>query len=81
MSTLRIILTILFIIVSVAINIIILVQQGNDAGLGSLSGQRSDTYWSHNKGRSKEGVLIRVTSVLIVLFFALACVLNMGSIK
>lgn len=76
---LKMVLTILFIIVSVVISVIILAQQGKDEGLGSLSGQTSDTYWSRNKGRSKEGILIKVTSALIVVYFVLAAVLNVGS--
>ena len=43
LSTLKIVITILFIIVSVLISVIILMQQGKDAGLGSLSGQVTDT--------------------------------------
>ena len=79
-TTLKTVVTILFIFVSVAISIIVLIQQGKDAGLGSLSGQLSDSsYWAKNKGRSKEGVLVKVTSVLIVLYFIFAAVLNIGS--
>ena len=79
MSTLKIVITILFIIVSVLISIIILMQQGKDAGLGSLSGQVTDTYWTKNKGRSKEGMMVKVTSALVVLYFIFATVLNIGS--
>ena len=79
LSTLKIVITILFIIVSVLISIIILMQQGKDAGLGSLSGQVTDTYWTKNKGRSKEGMMVKVTSALVVLYFIFATVLNIGS--
>lgn len=75
------IVTIIFILVSVVISVIILMQQGKDVGLGSLGGQSqsSDSYWAKNKGRSKEGVLIKITAFLIVLYFILAAVLNIGS--
>lgn len=79
MGTLKMVVTIILVAVSVVISVIILMQQGKDAGLGSLSGQVSDTYWARNKGRSKEGVLVRVTSVLVVVFFVLSAVLNIGS--
>ena len=69
---------VIFTIICVAITVIILLQEGKSAGLGSLSGQSSETYWSKNKGRSKEGVLIKVTSVLVLLFFVIAAVLNVG---
>jgi preprotein translocase subunit SecG len=74
------IVTIAFIVISVPISVIILLQQGKDQGLGSLSGQLSDSsYWAKNKGRSKEGILVKLTSVLIVLYFICAAVLNIGS--
>ena len=81
MAVMKTVIMILFIIVCVAITVIILFQEGKDAGLGSLSGQMSnnETYWSKNKGRSREGMLIKVTSALVVVFFVLAAVLNIGS--
>ncbi len=79
MEILKTILTILFIIVCVAITVIILFQEGKSAGLGSLSGQSTETYWSKNKGRSKEGILVKVTSCLVLVFFVIAAILNIGS--
>lgn len=79
MEVLKTILMIVFIIVCLAITVIILMQEGKSAGLGSLSGQTSETYWSKNKSHSREGILIRVTSILVLLFFVLAAILNIGS--
>ena len=79
MAILKTILTIVFIIICVALTVIILLQEGKSAGLGSLSGQSLDTYWSRNKGRSKEGILIKITTAMVVIFFILAAVLNIGS--
>lgn len=78
MAVLKTVLMVIFTIICVAITVIILMQEGKAAGLGSLSGQSSETYWSKNKGRSKEGILIKITSVLVLLFFVLAAVLNTG---
>ena len=78
MAVLKTVLMVIFTIICVAITVIILLQEGKSAGLGSLSGQSSETYWIKNKGRSKEGVLIKVTSVLVLLFFVIAAVLNVG---
>ena len=78
MAVLKTVLMVIFTIICVAITVIILLQEGKSAGLGSLSGQSSETYWSKNKGRSKEGVLIKVTSVFVLLFFVIAAVLNVG---
>lgn len=82
MSIIRIILTVLLVIDCIALSVIVLLQEGKQAGLGSLGGgMGSDsTYWSKNKGRSLEGRLIKITTVLAVLFFVLAALLNIPSI-
>ena len=51
MGTLRLILTIVFIIVSIALSAIVLLQEGKSAGLGAISGA-AETYWGKNKVRS-----------------------------
>lgn len=71
----RTILLILFIIVSIALAAIVLMQEGKSAGLGAVSGA-AETYWGKNKGRSMEGTLVKATKILAVLFFVLAAVLN-----
>lgn len=47
----RIILSIIFVIICVALSAIILLQEGKSQGLGSIGGM-ADTYWGKNKGRS-----------------------------
>ena len=80
MSVVRTILMIAYIIICVALTVIVLMQEGKTQGLGSLSGQTStDSYWAKNKKHSREGILVRITSALVVLFFVLAAVLNIGS--
>lgn len=70
-------LTILFVIVSLALVVLVLMQEGKSAGLtGSINGM-ADTYWGKNKGRSLEGKLVKITRILVVVFFVLAIVLNM----
>ncbi len=75
MSVVRIILLVVFIIVSLALAALILMQEGKSAGLGAISGA-AESYWGKNKGRSMEGTLVKVTKILAVLFFVLAAVLN-----
>ena len=77
MTVLKTILTILFIIISLVITVVILMQEGKTAGLGAISGA-ADTYWGKNKGRSMEGILVKITRVCVVLFLVLAIVLDMG---
>lgn len=77
MAVLKMILTIVFILVSVVLTVVILMQQGKNAGLGALAGG-SETYWGKNKGRSMEGMLEKITKILIAVFIILAAVLNLG---
>lgn len=79
MSTLKVILTIIFVIVCIALSVIILLQEGKQSGLGAISGA-ADTYWGKNKGRSMEGKLEQGTKILVVAFFVFAILLNINSI-
>ncbi|MFV0466727.1 MAG: preprotein translocase subunit SecG [Lachnospiraceae bacterium] len=71
---------VIFILISIAITIIILMQEGKSAGLGAISGA-ADSYWGKNKGRSMEGMLVKITRILVALFIIIACVLNIGFIQ
>lgn len=77
LEILKTILTVIFILVSLALTVIILMQEGKSAGLGAIAGA-ADTYWGKNKGRSMEGMLVKGTRVLVILFLLLAIVLNIG---
>jgi len=75
----RTILTVVFIIICIALTVIVLMQEGKSAGLGSISGA-AETYWGKNKGRSMEGKLVKFTTLLVVLFIVLSAVLNLNMI-
>ena len=77
MGLLRIILTIIFIIDCIALSVIVLMQEGKSAGLGTIGGL-SETYWGKNKGRSMEGALVKITKALAIGFVVLAIVLNLN---
>ena len=77
MAVLRIIVTIVFIVVSLALLIVVLMQEGKSAGLGAISGA-AETYWGKAKGKSMEGMLQTVTKILATLFIGLAAILNIG---
>lgn len=78
MAVLKTIIEIVFIIICIALTVIILLQEGKSAGLGAISGA-ADTYWGKNKGRSMEGMLVKITKLLVVLFIVISAVLNIGS--
>ena len=79
MTLLRV-LTFLFMIVSCIITVVILLQEGKQAGLtGAISGA-AESYWGKNKGRSMEGKLEKITKVCVVIFFVLSIILNLDFI-
>ena len=69
--------TIIFMIVCVILSIVVLMQEGKSAGLGAISGA-AETYWGKNKGRSMEGTLQKLTTILGVAFIVLSLVLNLN---
>ena len=76
MEILKTVLMILLAIDFIALTIVVLLQEGKSAGLGTIGGM-ADSYWGQNKGRSMEGTLVKVTRVLAVLFILLALALNL----
>ena len=72
---LRILLTIVFVLLCIAMVVLVLMQEGKSAGLGAISGA-AESYWGKNKGRSMEGKLEKITKYAAILFLVLALVLN-----
>ena len=77
MEIVRILLTIVFIIVCLALIGIVLLQEGKSAGLGAIAGA-AESYWGKNKGRSMEGTLVKATKYLVIAFIVIAAVLNIN---
>ena len=78
MSVLDYVFGVLFIIICLALCALVLAQEGKNQGLGAIQGTVENTYWGRNKGRSREGILKKVTVVLSFAFIILGIVLNMG---
>ncbi|MCI8402104.1 MAG: preprotein translocase subunit SecG [Lachnospiraceae bacterium] len=77
MTALKIGLTIVFVLVSIAVVGIVLIQDGESGGLsGSISGG-GETFWNKNKNRSAEGKIEKVTKYLVVAFMVLSLLLNL----
>lgn len=71
----RIVFTSLMILLSIVLIVSVLLQPSGQEGLGAISGG-SDTFFSKNKGRTREGMLKRLTiicsisiAVIAILFF------------
>lgn len=76
MEALRVVVTVLYVLICIALTIVVIMQEGKSAGLGAISGM-AETYWGKNKGRSIEGKLEFATKILAVLFIVISLVLNM----
>ncbi len=77
MAVLKIVITILYVLISLALIVVVLGQESKSEGLsGSISGM-AETYWGKNKGRSMEGTLEKITKILAVSFFLISIVLNL----
>ena len=57
---LKIILTIVFVLICIALTVIVLLQEGKSQGLGAIGGM-AESYWGKNKGRSMDGTLEKFT--------------------
>lgn len=77
MEVLRIVIQIIFILICIALSVIVLMQEGKQAGLGSIGGM-AETYWGKNKGRSMEGKLVKFTKYLAIGFILLSVILNLN---
>lgn len=77
MAVLKTILMIIFIIVCFLLVVLVLMQEGKDAGLGTIGGA-AESYWGKNKGRSMEGQMVKITKVLAALFLIIAVALNLN---
>ena len=70
------VLNIIFMIISVLIIVITLLQSGRDSGLGVIGGQSIANTFADKKERGPEVVVSRITFVLGILFFTLAIVMH-----
>ncbi len=75
MNVWQIILGIVLIIMSIAIIVVIILQEGNQQGVGVVTGG-ADTFFSKNKARSIDAFLSRWTKVFAVIFVLAVIGLN-----
>ena len=75
MSALEIILGILLILASIVMIIVIILQEGNQQGVGVVSGG-ADTFFSKNKARSYDAFLARATKWFAIGFVVVILALN-----
>lgn len=68
---------ILHVIVTVALIIVVLLQEGKDPGLKGIAGSTpdGDSFFNRNSGRTKASMLSKMTATLAVLFLITTVVL------
>ncbi|WP_322170976.1 preprotein translocase subunit SecG [Acutalibacter caecimuris] len=75
MTVLEIIFAIALLLFSVAIILVVLLQEGNQKNMGVVTGG-ADTFLSKNKARSVDAFLSKWTKVIAIGFFVLVLVAN-----
>ncbi len=77
MEIAKIILTVIYFIVALAVIILALIQTKEDAGLSStITGSSTNNFYEKNKGRTKEGKQKRWTIILSIVFVVLTICLG-----
>lgn len=74
MAVHEIILGIVLILLSVAIIILVLLQEGKSAGLSGAIAGGAETFFGKNKSRTMESKLVLITKIIAISFFVLALV-------
>ncbi|MCY1714525.1 preprotein translocase subunit SecG [Caproiciproducens galactitolivorans] len=75
MTVVEIVFGVILLIFSVAITVIVLLQEGHQQQLGAITGG-ADTFLSKNKARSVDSFLARWTKVIAIGFFLLVIGVN-----
>ena len=77
MEIVKWILIVIYLIISLALIILTLIQSKDDAGLSStITGSSTNNFFEKNKGRTKEGKQKRWTVILSIVFAILTIVLG-----
>lgn len=76
-------LMVLMVIFSIAMIIVVMMQQGTNENVTAVTGGQSDTYFGRNKGRNKQSMMKILTTVLFVLLIITSiiyCIINLVSV-
>ena len=74
MAVHEIILGIVLILLSVAIIVLVLLQEGKSAGLSGAIAGGAETFFGKNKSRTMESKLVLITKIIAISFFFIALV-------
>lgn len=74
MTILQYVLSVVTILVSLAIIVLVSLQESKQKGLSGAIGGGADSYFGKNKGRTKEALYAKLTKICGVIFFVVALV-------
>ena len=77
MSTVKLVITIIQLILCVGLTAIVLLQSGKRSGLSGAIAGAADTYLTKNKARTLDAKLAKMTKWVAIVFVVLTLVLNM----
>lgn len=75
MDVLTIVLGIILLVLSVALSVLVMMQNGKDKKLSGAIAGGSDSFYGKTKGSDRSGILSLVTSIVAVVFVVLVFVL------
>ena len=78
MAVLRVIVSVLYVLICIALVAVVLFQESKTQGLSGTINGVAETYWGKNKGRSMEDALEKGPKILAALFIVLSVVLNLN---
>ena len=77
MEALKIVLTVLEVIASVALILVVLLQSGKEAGLSGAIAGNSDSYMNKNKRGNRDKILATATKWVALVWVVLTLALNL----
>ena len=77
MDILRMVLTGIYVLAALAIIVVVLLQEGKSAGLGSAFATNQESYWNKNKKHTLEGKFETCTKITAGIFVVLAIALTL----
>lgn len=77
MTWYQILFGVILIVSSIGIIVIVIMQQGRQAGLSGAIAGGAETFFGKNKGRSIEAKLAKITKIIAAVFFVVALVASL----
>lgn len=74
MTPVQIVFGVILTLLAIVIIVLVMKQEGNEQGLGAISGGSSESFFGRNKGKTNEARMNLVTKICVAAFCILALV-------